>query len=71
MLTTLPRARDLGTGLILYPERYGMPDPAEWRDAVRLPAIVRTASAAEIERYAVFLVRGANGPLSTVTLPRR
>jgi 4-amino-4-deoxy-L-arabinose transferase-like glycosyltransferase len=69
--TVLPRAREAGSGVVIVPERYGMPDLLEWRDAVRLPDIVRTASGADIERYGVFLVRGANGPPSAVTLPRR
>ena len=61
--TTLPRAATGDRpGILIRPERYGdAPDAVEWRDATRLPDIVRAGGGVELERYAVFLVRAANG----------
>ena len=73
VFTTLPRA---GTGdeygILVRPERYGGTlDPADWRDATRLPGIARSGANGAIERYAVFLVRVANGSAPGVLLPHR
>lgn len=63
--TRLPRAETgQRQGILIRPERYGdTPDPAQWRDVVRLTGIARTGAeaGAEIERYAVFLVRTVDG----------
>jgi 4-amino-4-deoxy-L-arabinose transferase-like glycosyltransferase len=70
--TTLPRAGSGDRlGVLVRPERYGAPDPAEWRDVTRLPDIARTASGANIESYAVFMVRVVDEPVAGVVLPRR
>jgi 4-amino-4-deoxy-L-arabinose transferase-like glycosyltransferase len=67
-LTTLPRvgAGDR-LGVLVRPERYGAPDPGEWGDVTRLPSVDRAVGGANIERYAVFLVRVMDG----VVLPHR
>ncbi len=70
-LTALPRTRVTGRGLLVRPERYGAPDPAEWPGARRLPDLARSAGGADIEHYAIFLVGIANEPLSAVMLPHR
>jgi 4-amino-4-deoxy-L-arabinose transferase-like glycosyltransferase len=71
-LTKLPRAGSGDRlGVLIRPERYGAPDPAEWRDVTRLPDIVRSASGANIERYAVFQVRVMDQPFAGVVLPHR
>ncbi len=70
-LTTLPIADVAGVGILVRPERYGAPDPADWREAVRLPDLARTAFGADIERYAVYQVRLTNGAPKAVLLPRR
>ncbi len=71
--TTLPRdATGEQRGILIRPERYGdAPNPAEWRDATRLPDIARSSDGMELERYAVFLVRAANGPSAGALLPHR
>jgi hypothetical protein len=71
--TALPRAAPGDSaGILVVPERYGPPDPARWRDVSRLQDIVRAGDGADIERYAVFLVRAADGvPFPGVILPRR
>jgi 4-amino-4-deoxy-L-arabinose transferase-like glycosyltransferase len=58
-------------GVLVRPERYGAPDPAEWGDATRLPDIVRASDGANIERYAVYLVHFGDGPVPGVILPGR
>jgi hypothetical protein len=70
-LTTLPRA-ETGErpGILIRPEGYGPPDPADWRDWVRLSSIARTSGDVEFERYSVFLVRAAGASSRAVWLPR-
>ena len=59
-------------GILIRPERYGdAPDPGEWRDVTRLPTIARQAGGAELERYAVFLVRAVDGTSAGALLPPR
>jgi 4-amino-4-deoxy-L-arabinose transferase-like glycosyltransferase len=71
--TTLERAATGDRqGILIRPERYGdAPDPGEWRDVTRLPTIARQAGGAELERYAVFLVRAVDGTSAGALLPRR
>jgi hypothetical protein len=70
--TTLPGAATAQIfGILIRPERYGAPDPVEWSDVTRLPDISRTGDGAEIERYAVYLVRGVDAPFPGSNLPRR
>jgi 4-amino-4-deoxy-L-arabinose transferase-like glycosyltransferase len=72
-LTTLARAETGDRfGVLIRPERYGGAlNPADWRDVTRLPDIARTGENGEIERYAVFLVRVADGRTRGVLLPHR
>jgi hypothetical protein len=66
-----PESRE-GHGILIRPERYGSTlNPEEWRDVTRMPVIARTGGNGEIERYAVFLVRPAEGRSAGVLLPRR
>jgi 4-amino-4-deoxy-L-arabinose transferase-like glycosyltransferase len=58
-------------GVLIRPERYGEPDPAEWRDVRRLTPIARNSDGMEIERYGVFLVRAADVRPPGVVLPHR
>jgi 4-amino-4-deoxy-L-arabinose transferase-like glycosyltransferase len=69
--TELPRAyTGDARGILVRPERYGLPDPRDWRDWVRLSGIVRSSGDVELERYSVFLVRAAEAPPRAVSLPR-
>ena len=72
-LTTLPRAETGDRfGVLIRPERYGDAlNPGDWRDVTRLPDIARTGENGEIEGYAVFLVRVADGRSAGVILPHR
>jgi 4-amino-4-deoxy-L-arabinose transferase-like glycosyltransferase len=73
-LTTLPQAATGDRfGVLIRPERYGgVLNPADWSDVTRLPDIDRTgANGAAIERYAVFLVRAADGRSPGKLLPHR
>jgi 4-amino-4-deoxy-L-arabinose transferase-like glycosyltransferase len=72
-LTTLnPAATGDQYGVLIRPVRYGDAlNPDEWSDVKRLPGIARTGENGEIERYAVFLVRSADGRSPGVLLPHR
>jgi hypothetical protein len=69
--TTLPHPQTGSKqGILVRPEVYGGPDPADWRDWVQLPSIVRSNGDRELQRYSVFLVRAIEGPFRGVSLPR-
>jgi 4-amino-4-deoxy-L-arabinose transferase-like glycosyltransferase len=72
-LTTLPRAETADRfGVLIRPERYGDAlNPADWRNVTSLPDIARTGENGAIERYAVFLVRVADGRSAGKLLPHR
>jgi hypothetical protein len=72
-LTTLPRAETGDRfGVLVRPERYGDAlNSADWRDVTRLPDIARSGENGAIERYAVFLVRVADGMSPGKLLPHR
>jgi hypothetical protein len=69
--TALPRAyTGDARGILVRPERYGLPDPRDWRDWVLMASIARSSGDVELERYSVFLVRAADAPPRAVSLPR-
>ncbi len=69
--TTLPPMTGGGDGVLIRPERYGMPEAAKWGAVTPLPGIARSDHAAVIERYAVFLVHDLGARSALVVLPHR
>jgi 4-amino-4-deoxy-L-arabinose transferase-like glycosyltransferase len=60
-----------GRGILIQPERYGAPDPAEWDEITPLSGVTRSANGTEVERYAVFLVRALDARPVGAILPHR
>lgn len=70
--TALPRARaGPRQGILVRPERYGVPDAANWPGAVYLSEVARASGGTDLERYSVFLVQSRDDTLSPVSLPHR